>query len=74
MTGTTQEIAVVLGVDYIVATGLIRYLRQKGIAKEVGTRPTKGKGKPSTIFSVPATVTLEFKENDRKNNNTDTNQ
>lgn len=60
MTGTTQEIANVLGVDYLIATGLIRYLRQKGIAKEVGKVPSKGKGKPSTVFSMPATVTLEF--------------
>jgi hypothetical protein len=60
-TGTTQEIAVVLGTDYNTAHGVLKLLKAKGIATEVDTRPAKGgKGKPSSVYSIPQTVTLTF--------------
>jgi hypothetical protein len=38
------------GVDYTVASGFLRFLKEKGIVKEAGNRPAKGgKGKPSTL-------------------------
>ena len=55
-TGTIQELADRLGVEYADAAGLLKFLRVKGIAKEVGKRPT-GK-RPQLVFEVPETVTL----------------
>ncbi len=61
--GTTNEIAARLGQEYPVAASLIKLLKAQGLAKDVGTRknPT-GKGKGSTVYEVPATLTLKFNE------------
>jgi len=49
------------GTDYQTAAGLVRYLKEAGIAKEIGTRPNKaGKGKPSTLYTLPKRVELVF--------------
>lgn len=59
--GTTQEFADLVGVEYLTASGLLRYLKDTGVAKEVDKRPAKGgRGKPSTVYSVPSVVTLTF--------------
>jgi hypothetical protein len=63
ITGTTQEFADKLGVNYLIATGFIKLLREKGIAKETGSRtPPSGKGKPALIYSIPAIITLNLSE------------
>ena len=59
--GTTQEFADQVGVDYLTASGLLRFLKDFGVAKETDKRPAKGgRGKPSTVYSVPMVVTLRF--------------
>jgi hypothetical protein len=59
--GTTTEFAELIGTEYAVASGVLRYLKEKGIATDGGQRPAKGgKGKPSILFKVPKTVTLKF--------------
>ena len=58
---TVAQFAEKQGIDYVLASGLIRYLEAKGIAKKGGQQPPKGgKGKPSTLYVVPTTVTLNF--------------
>lgn len=59
--GTTQEFADQVGVDYLTASGILRFLKETGVAKEVEKRPAKGgRGKPSSVYEVPLTVTLDF--------------
>lgn len=59
--GTTQEFADMVGVAYLTASGLLRFLKETGKAEEVDKRPAKGgRGKPSTVYSVPMVVTLRF--------------
>ena len=61
MTGTTAELCECLGVEYPVGQGLVKFLKVKGVAKETGTRPPKaGKGKPSTIYTIPKNIALAF--------------
>lgn len=59
--GTVAEFADSMKVDYQTASGLIRYLKIKGIAIETGVRKPK-KGKPSVIYMIPGTVELTFVE------------
>jgi len=59
--GTISEFATALGAEYQEAAGLYRYFRQRGVAKDVGSRPSpSGRGKPSTIFTCPLTLTIEL--------------
>jgi hypothetical protein len=61
--GTTQEFADRIGVEYLTAAGALRFLKELGIAHEAGKRKTAtGRGKPSTVYSVPLTVTLNLGE------------
>lgn len=47
--------------DYPTVQGLIRFLKSQGQAKEGGHVPTAtGKGKPSTIWLIPAKVEINF--------------
>jgi transcription initiation factor IIE alpha subunit len=58
---TTKEFAERLGVEYQVAAGLLRYLKEKGLAKIVETRPNpSGKGKGSDVYELPTSIALEF--------------
>ncbi len=60
---TTSEFAVAHGVDYAVAAGTLKFLVAKGIVTENGSRPSAtGKGKPSTLYSVPDKFELELKK------------
>jgi len=59
---TAGEFAVANGVEYAVANGVLRFLKDRGVVTEAGSRPAKGgKGKPSTLYNVPYTVSLTFK-------------
>ena len=61
--GTTQEFADLIQTEYLTASGLIRYLLEKNLIQKTGTRPAKtGKGKPSSIFTIPESIHLEFKK------------
>jgi hypothetical protein len=61
VTGTTDDFAVRLGVDKLIAYGLLNFLRAKGMAKEIGKRTAAGgRGKPSIIFEIPAEVVVKF--------------
>ena len=58
---TIAEFATANGVEYPVAAGTIKFLVAKGLVKEAGSRSIEGKkGKPSQLFDVPDTVTLEL--------------
>lgn len=55
--GTVKEFAAVMGVEYAVASGMINFLKEKGIVKQVGTRATGRK--PANVFEIPAEVTFK---------------
>jgi len=58
---TAREVAEHLGVDYVVASGLMTALVEKGIAKHVENRKhATGKGKPTRVFEVSQNITLEL--------------
>lgn len=58
---TAREVAEHLGVDYVVASGLMTALVEKGLAKHVENRKhSSGKGKPTRVFEVNQTITLEL--------------
>jgi predicted ArsR family transcriptional regulator len=58
---TAKEVAEHLGIDYVVASGLMTALVDKGIAKHVENRKhASGKGKPTRIFEVNQTISLEL--------------
>jgi len=61
MVMTITEFATAQGVDYAIAAGTIKFLTAKGLVKEAGSRSIEGKkGKPSALFDIPDTVTLEL--------------
>lgn len=58
---TAREVADHLGVDYVVAAGLMSMLLEKGVAKHVENRKTaNGKGKPTRVFEVNRVIGLEL--------------
>jgi hypothetical protein len=63
MKTSVKELAESAGVDYAVAGGLVKFLESRGIAKLVEQRKREdGRGKPTNIYEVPETVTVELKE------------
>jgi predicted ArsR family transcriptional regulator len=58
---TAKDVAEHLGIDYVVASGLMTALVEKGLAKHIENRKhPSGKGKPTRVFEVNQTVTLEL--------------
>lgn len=58
---TIAELAAAKHVDYVVASGLLRYLIAQGHAKKVDKRKSpNGKGKPTDIYEVPDEVNLKL--------------
>jgi DNA-binding transcriptional ArsR family regulator len=57
---TVAQLAELQGVDYQTASGLLRYLREKGIATEVGVARRDGKGRAATEYRLPKQVVLTF--------------
>lgn len=58
---TAREVAEHLGVDYVVAAGLMSMFLEKGVAKHVENRKTaNGKGKPTRVFEVDRVISLEL--------------
>ena len=71
---TAREVAEHLGVDYVVASGLMTALVDKGLAKHVENRKhSSGKGKPTRVFEVNQTITLELFPSSAGNNNSNLN-
>lgn len=57
VTGSTQEIADRMGVEYGTALALLKLLTARGIVKSAGVRPSpRGKGKGANLFTVPTGV------------------
>jgi hypothetical protein len=51
---TVSELASNLGVDYAVASALVKVALQQGTAKVDGVvKTTSGKGKPSVVYELP---------------------
>jgi hypothetical protein len=59
---TVQDLASLEGIDYQTASGLLRFLREKGIAKEVSKRKKATKGRTATEYELPKVITLTFGE------------
>jgi hypothetical protein len=63
---TVKQLANELGVEYADAAGLIRLMVAKGVAKEVGKQVnTTAQGKvckPSTVYEIPTSYTLDLTE------------
>jgi len=60
---TAKEVAEYLGVKYVIASGLMTILVDKGIAKHVDNiKHESGKGKPTRVFEVESEVTLQIFE------------
>lgn len=59
---TAIQLAERLGVDYVVASSLLKLMVSRGAAKEVGKIKTSltGKGKPSTVYEIPSEFTLSL--------------
>jgi predicted transcriptional regulator len=58
---STTEFAERVGIEYIVASSVLRFLQEKGHVQEEGVRPPKGgKGKPTKLYRVPENITLDF--------------
>lgn len=65
MIGTTQELADLLKVDYQAMSGLLRYLREKGIVMQKGCKQKDNRGKPAAIFELPTRIELVFDPDNR---------
>lgn len=58
---TVNALAKKLDVDYATAGALVKLMEAQGVCKKVGQQPAaSGKGKPSTIYEIPATYTIDF--------------
>jgi hypothetical protein len=63
MQTTVKQLAAVLNVAYPVASALVALMESKGVASKVGKIPAataNGKGKPSVVYQIPASFTVEF--------------
>lgn len=51
---TVKQLAEAIGVEYLMASSLVKLMVSKGVAKAVDKLPSeKGKGKPSVIYEIP---------------------
>lgn len=59
---TANQLAKQLGVEYVVAASLLKLVVSTGQGKEVGKVKTSlsGKGKPSTVYEIPDTLTISL--------------
>lgn len=58
---TIKEFSAIIGEDYLVATGITKWLVNNEVVKPVGKQPCEtGRGKPSIIFEYPQKVDLDF--------------
>jgi predicted ArsR family transcriptional regulator len=58
---TARDVAEHLGCDYVVASGLLTVLVEKGIVKHAENRKhSSGKGKPTRVFEVDRVIQIEL--------------
>ena len=63
ITGTTRELAKRMKCDYQQANQFLKVLESSGVATNQGKRtPEGGRGKPSTIWEVPAGFSFDISE------------
>lgn len=56
---TAAELGAMFGSEYAAGNGIIEILKSQGIAKGAGSRKTaSGRGKPSSVWSIPKSFTL----------------
>lgn len=61
MLANTKQIAERLGVSYVVAAGLVKYLMQTGRAKLADkVKHPSGKGKPTAVYELADSVVLDL--------------
>ncbi len=55
ITGTIQELAEKMGVEYAMANSVLKWLADKGVVKNAGVRPNPPgkKGKASCLYTIP---------------------
>ena len=56
---TIKEFAEKIGVEYVVASSVLRFMVDKGQAVVVG-KITKGRGKPTLVYEVPEKVEISL--------------
>lgn len=62
MRTTVKQLATNLGVEYIVASSLLKLMEKSGAAASVGTESASGKGKPARIYEVPESFTIQLSD------------
>lgn len=63
ITGTTKELCEHFGVEYPLGYNFINFLVVKGVAKKTDERKAiGGKGKPSSVWTLPRNITIEIKD------------
>ncbi len=58
--GTIKQFATTQQIEYVIAAGLVRYLKDRGIAKKVGTEKTKGAPKASDVYEIPCEIRISL--------------
>jgi hypothetical protein len=72
MVMTTKELAELLNCEYAVAAALIKLGVATGQIKEAGERPSSaGRGKPSSLFELPATLNFNLMQSYSTRNDSD---
>jgi hypothetical protein len=63
---TINQLSEALKCDYAVASSLVKIMVAQGVCKTAGKVAVEGKkGKPSTLYDVPATFSLSLFEVDK---------
>jgi hypothetical protein len=58
---TISDVEKKLKIDYAIASALVKLMEMAGVARSVGKRPPlSGKGKPSVIYEIPATFSIDL--------------
>ena len=58
---TTKQLASKLGIEYVVASNMVKFLSGRGIITQVDkVKPPSGKGKPSIVWAVPETFEVNL--------------
>lgn len=61
MEATTAQLAAHLDVEYAIASALIKLIVKSGKGRELRKVPQpSGKGKPSTVYQLPESFTIEL--------------
>lgn len=57
---TCKEFSEVMGIEYLQASNILKVLTTRGVAVESGTQNTTQRGRPTIIYEVPDSVTINL--------------